>query len=262
MASVGTNYPAEVAAQGVVVHVMNGWENASAGSSDHDAAMIHHTASSSSESPSSCANYSFSQKHYNVLVDRNGEAWIGMRGKSNHGGETAQAPLDEALQGRAGAVSAVERGLSDNSTQANPRFFSVSIQNNGVGEHYSDATVDVAAICVAVALRQLGHPSGGFCSQHRVATSRKIDACGDSCPYDFRPLIDAVLRGDTGDDDMNEADFDRIAADIQRVVTDVLRKENVSGAASYASKVDDREATKLDEIITEVLRREGVISGK
>lgn len=197
MPLVPTDYPQRVAERGVSVNVLAGWESRG-GSADHAALVLHHTASSDHESPSSCADYCFYAAQYapdyNVLVDRTGVAWIGARLKSNSSGEISSVALGEALAGRAGAVSAVQRGLGDD-TSANSQLFAISAQNNGIGEPWSAELVHGIAVCAAVALECLGIPSAGYVTQHRVLTSRKIDACGDACPYDFQPLIAAELGG-------------------------------------------------------------------
>lgn len=189
------DFPQRLAARGLTVNVVGGWESAGAGSADHRAIALHHTASSSGESPSSCANYAFSNKHYNVLVDRFGVVWLGMRNKSNNAGEISGVALDEAHSGRAGSQSAIQRGLSD-TTSSNSTLFAISAQNNGTGEHWSDALCSSMAIVAAVTLECFGRDHAGFVTQHRVLTSRKIDNCGDSCPYDWQALVNEALRGD------------------------------------------------------------------
>src|SRR5215467_12801629 len=114
MSLVPSDYPARVASYGVPVQVLDGWMNRG-GSADQQAVVLHHTASSDKESPSSCANYVFYKAQYapdyNVLVDRTGVAWIGARLKSNSSGNISGTALNEALRGQAGCVSASQRGL-------------------------------------------------------------------------------------------------------------------------------------------------------
>lgn len=197
MTLVPTNFPDLVAARGVPVNVIAGWETRGS-SADHDAVCLHHTASSSNESPSSCANYLFvaagDAPLYNVLVDRYGTAWIGAREKSNNAGQISSVALAEARSGRAGATSAGARGLADD-TSANANLFAIAAQNNGTGESWSDELVDGIAVVAAVALECLGIADAGYVTQHRVLTARKIDNCGDACPYDFQPSIAAALGG-------------------------------------------------------------------
>lgn len=264
MALVPTDLPERLRDAGLIVHVLEGWETRG-DAADHRAVVLHHTASSSNESPSACANYSLvANNHYNLLVDRNGEVWVGAREKSNSSGDISSAPLGEAHAGRAGTVSAVERGLSDD-TSSNSTLMAISAQNNGVGEHWTPALVDGIARSAAVVLEALGIPSEGYVTQHRVLTARKIDNCGDSCPYDYRPLIAAELAGGGGggggEEEMTEQEWDRLASEVQTVVVNVLRKEGVSGAATKADTFSDAEKSDIQRIVTDVLRKEGVSGG-
>jgi hypothetical protein len=197
MPLVPTNYPDLIAARGVPVNVVDGWESRGS-SADHVAVVLHHTASSDKESPSSCANYCFLGAEYapdyNVLVDRTGVAWVGAREKSNSSGDISSVALNEALRGEASCVSAGQRGLGDD-TSANSKLFAISAQNNGVGETWGDDLVYGINVCAAVALECLGLAHAGYVTQHRVLTARKIDNCGGNCPYDFQPGINEVLRG-------------------------------------------------------------------
>lgn len=71
---------------------------------------------------------------------------------------------------------------------------------------------------------------------------------------------DVVCAGGTGggDDDVNESDYARIASDTQRIVTDVLRKEGVSGAKAAADVLSASEKDDVMRILTDVLRKENV----
>lgn len=64
--------------------------------------------------------------------------------------------------------------------------------------------------------------------------------------------------GGSGDDDVNEQDYQRIASDTQRIVTDVLRKEGVSGAKAAADSWSDSEKNDFMRILTDVLRKENI----
>jgi hypothetical protein len=206
MAIIGTDFPDRLARAGLVVHVLEGWESRG-DTANHKAVVLHHTASSSSESPSSCANYSLvANEHYNVICDRNGEVWVGNRNESDSSGKISSVALNEAHRGQAGHVSAVDRGLGDD-TSSNSTLFAVSAQNNGVGEHWSDQLVHAIYVTAAVALEALGIPDAGYTTQHRVLTARKIDNCGDACPYDFQPGIRNELDGDGPDPPKGEPDM-------------------------------------------------------
>ena len=197
MPLIPTDYPQRVAARGVPVQVLAGWESRGS-SADHRAVVLHHTASSDRESPSSCANYVFLAAQYapdyNVLVDRTGTAWIGAREKSNSSGKISSVPLNEARAGRAGSVSAVQRGLGDD-TSDNEGLFAIAAQNNGIGEPWGDAMCNAIAQVAAEALQCLGLAHAGYITQHRVLTARKVDNCGDACPYDWQTLVQAALAG-------------------------------------------------------------------
>lgn len=177
MPLVPLDFPQRCAAAGLPVKVLDGWESRGS-SADHRAVVYHWTASSSSESPSSCANYCFTQAEYapdyNVLVDRDGVVWIGAREKANSSGEISGVALNEALAGATDWRSAASRGLSD-TTSANAQLFAISAQNNGTGEPWSDALVHGMATCAAVALECLGLPHAGYVTHHAALTRRKID---------------------------------------------------------------------------------------
>jgi N-acetylmuramoyl-L-alanine amidase len=197
MPLIPSDYPDRLARAGLAVHVYGDWYTLG-GSADHDAVVLHHTASSSSCAPADDAAYchhgSSDSPLYNVLIDRHGEAWVLAREKANSSGNISSVALHEALEGRAGAVSAGDRGLRDD-TSANASLFAIAAQNDGVGEPWSDALVHGMAAASAVTLEALGLGHAGYVTQHRVLTARKIDCCGNACPYDFQPLVAAELGG-------------------------------------------------------------------
>lgn len=197
MPLVPTDFPQRLAARGLNVQVFSDWA-ACGGSADHRAVVLHHTASSSSARPQDDAAYCHHGTDdaplYNVLVGRDASVWVLTRNKSNSSGKISSVPLNEAFAGHAGATSAGDRGLRDD-TSANDRLFAIAYQNNGTGEPWSSAMVDAGAQVAAVALECLGIPDAGYVTQHRVLTARKIDCCGDACPHDFQPMIAAALDG-------------------------------------------------------------------
>ena len=77
---------------------------------------------------------------------------------------------------------------------------------------------------------------------------------GANFPWDY---VCASSSGG-GDDDVNEQDYARIASDTQRIVTDVLRKEGVSGAKAAADTWSESEKSELYRLVTDVLRKENV----
>jgi N-acetylmuramoyl-L-alanine amidase len=193
---VGVDYPERLRARGLTVHVYDGWES-HGGSASHGAVVLHHTASSSSASPKSDADYchhgSSDAPLYNVLIDRHGEAWVLAREKSNSSGHISSTALNEALRGGAGSESAAQRGLADDCSE-NAKLFAVAAQNNGLGEVWGDALLNGMAQASAAACEMLGLHAGHV-TQHRVLTARKIDCCGDHCPYDLQALVrDAMGR--------------------------------------------------------------------
>jgi N-acetylmuramoyl-L-alanine amidase len=200
MTLVPTDLPQRIAARGVPVNIIDGWES-HGGSADHQAVVFHWTASSRNESPSSCANYSFlssdDSPHYNVIVDRFGACWIGAREKSNSSGKISGVALNETLAGHANVSSAASRGLDD-TTSANAELFAISAQNDGVGEPWSAALVDNMSIVCAVVLEALGIADVGYIAHHASLTSRKIDLTpGHGCPdrYGWYDRINRALRG-------------------------------------------------------------------
>jgi hypothetical protein len=191
-----TDYPTRLANAGLRVKVCDGWQS-NGSSADHRAICLHHTASSSSETPDSCANYSFwaadTAPHYNVLITRDACVWVGARGKSNNAGEISGTALDEVLRGQANLRSAAERGLSD-TTSANAQLLGVAIQNNGTGETYPQSVVDATAQVCAVTLPLLGCATEKFATTHRSLTARKIDPSGDGLDPEcwHREIADAM----------------------------------------------------------------------
>jgi N-acetylmuramoyl-L-alanine amidase len=196
VALVPSDFPQRLAARGLNVHVFGDWSTCGS-SADHRAVVLHHTASGSSTRPEDDAAYCHHGKGYplyNVLIDRIGDAWVLARERSESSGDISSVALNEALGGRAGSVSAAERGLRDD-TSANSRLFAISAQNNGVGEPWSDALVDGMAVAGAVACECLELPHAGYVTQHRVLTARKVDCCGDSVPYDLQARVAHAMRG-------------------------------------------------------------------
>ncbi|HEY7009079.1 MAG TPA: N-acetylmuramoyl-L-alanine amidase [Jatrophihabitantaceae bacterium] len=212
MPLVPTDFPSRLQAAGLKVNVVDGWTSRG-GSADHRAVVFHWTASSSGESPSSCANYVFFGAQYapdyNVLVDRTGVVWVGARNKANSSGDISGTALNEALAGQTNWNSAASRGLSD-TTSANAQLFAISAQNNGTGEPWSDALINAMAVCAAVALQCLGLTRSGYVTHHAALTRRKIDLTAGTggCPNGGRwnQLITDALTGKTPsarkDDDM------------------------------------------------------------
>lgn len=191
MSLVPDDYPDRLARAGLRVSVFGDWRTCG-GDANHRAVVLHHTASGSSVSPADDAAYchhgTSDAPLYNVLIGRDGSCWVLTRRKSNSSGKISSVAYQEAIEGRAGAVSASARGLSDGASQ-NASLFAISAQNNGTGEPWSDALIDAMARCASVTLAALGLSSVGYVTQHRVLTARKIDTCGGNCPYDWQPLI-------------------------------------------------------------------------
>jgi N-acetylmuramoyl-L-alanine amidase-like protein len=206
MPLVPTDYPAKLAARGVPVNVFAGWESHGS-SADQRAVVLHHTASGSSTRPEDDAAYchhgSDDSPLYNVLIDRNGCAWVLAREKANSSGKINSTALNEVLAGRANLTPASQRGLSDD-TSNNGALFSIAAQNNGTGEHWSDALINGMAQASACALECLGLSHAGYVTTHRALTARKIDTCGANCPDDWHSIITDALGGGRGpsEDDM------------------------------------------------------------
>jgi hypothetical protein len=164
--------PSRLAAHGLDVRVLGDWLTRGK-PADHRAVVLHHTASSRSTKPeddvAECHRGAANAPLYNALVDRTGVVWLLARNKANSSGDISSVALNEALAGRAGAVSAGARGLRDD-TSANASLFAITAQNDGVGEPWSPVLVESMAIVAAEALRALGLPHAGFVTQHRVLT--------------------------------------------------------------------------------------------
>jgi hypothetical protein len=187
---VPTNLPYLLQNKGLRVKVLGGWEGRG-GTADHKAVVIHHTASSASQSPDACASYIFLGASiaplYNILIDRTGTVWVGAREKSNNAGRISGTALNEVLAGKANLTPAAKRGLKD-TTSNNGALFGISIQNNGLGEPYGPTT-DVAARTAAVVLSVLQKSHAGYSTTHRALTARKPDPSGDACANDWHALI-------------------------------------------------------------------------
>ena len=184
MTLVPSDFPNRIAAEGLQVTVFNDWYGLG-GSADHKAVVLHHTASSAGTSGDADAAYchhgSSDSPLYNVLVSRDGHVYVLAREKSNSSGKINSTALNEAKNGQAQLVTAASRGLPDN-TSANDALFAICAQNDGVGEHWSDALVSAMSITSAVALECLGLSHAGYVTEHRCLTQRKIDPCGPGCP--------------------------------------------------------------------------------
>jgi hypothetical protein len=185
---------------GLEVYVLNGWESYGA-AADHGAAVFHWTASSRSQSPSSCANYcayNDGYPHYNVLVGRDGSVWFLAREKAESSGQISGVALNEALAGQANVSSAASRGLSD-TTSANNRLWAVSAQNDGVGEPWSEQLINAMSVVCALSLQSLG--LGVYHLQHHCGlTARKIDLTPRyGCPArdEWYARIEAAMHGGT-----------------------------------------------------------------
>jgi hypothetical protein len=173
---VGTDFPDRCRDLGVPVNVVGDWANHGS-SADHGAVVFHWTASSAHESPSSCANYcAFGKGYplYNVLMDRTGVAWLLARERSESSGDISGTALNETLNGHANVDSAASRGLPD-TTSANSRLFAISVQNDGVGEPWSEAMIENTSRVCAAALEALGLNNVGYLAHHTSLTARKID---------------------------------------------------------------------------------------
>jgi hypothetical protein len=113
--------------------INNGWERRSRSSGGFDAAPLgvqwHHTASSASvESDLSyMVNGSPDRPVGNVLVDRSGIWWPIAAGAANTSGK--------------GGPNTFSRGVCP-LDKGNTKLFSIEIANSGVGEEYSQATID------------------------------------------------------------------------------------------------------------------------
>lgn len=197
MAKAPADFPDRLAAAGLRVHVFDDWYGLG-GDADHRAVVLHHTASSARAAPADDAAYchhgSGDSPLYNVLVDRTGECWILAGDKSNSSGQISSVALDEVHAGRAGSVSAADRGLRDD-TSSNASLFAISAQNDGTTEPWSAALIDAMALCSAVTLEVLGLERAQFVTLHRVLTGRKVDPSGPGCPYDWQPVITAARGG-------------------------------------------------------------------
>lgn len=200
MALVPTDLPQRLRDAGLVVNVESGWENRG-GSADHDAVVLHWTASSKNESPTSCKNYCFYNAQYapdyNMLVDRTGVVWLGARLKSNSSGDISGTALNEVLAGQAQWASAGSRGLSD-TTSANSRLWAISAQNDGVGEPWSAGLVNGMTIASAVVLKALGLPHAGYLCHHAGLTRRKVDLLTSSSPgvpTDWQQRVNNAMQG-------------------------------------------------------------------
>jgi N-acetylmuramoyl-L-alanine amidase len=185
---------------GLEVYVLDGWESYGA-SADHGALVFHWTASSASQSPSSCANYcayNDGYPHYNVLVGRDGSVWFLAREKSESSGQISGVALDEALAGHANVDSAASRGLPDDDNW-NHRLWAISAQNDGVGEPWSEQLINAMSVVCGLSLEALGLTIGHL-QHHCGLTSRKIDLTPRyGCPgrAEWRARIEAAMHGGT-----------------------------------------------------------------
>ena len=121
-----------------------------------------------------------------VLLARDATAYVIASGRANHAG--------------AGGW----RGLSGNSS-----VLGIEVENNGVGEPWTDQLLDAFARCCAALLEGMGDDTADYCCLHREwAPTRKIDPAGPGFPQDgnaWRARVQAALDN-TGDLTIMDAD--------------------------------------------------------
>lgn len=164
-----TNMADVLRAAGVAVVEQDGWRTRARSSGGYSAGrpwcvMWHHTASSANASAASDANYmsysADSKPIANILLARDGTAWVLAAGATNTNGK------GDACSFSKGTVPADSMNLY---------AIGMEIQNNGVGQAYSQQQID-AAFKVSLALCQAYGLRPDDVQQHvNYAPGRKID---------------------------------------------------------------------------------------
>lgn len=164
-----TNMADVLRAAGVAVVEQDGWQTRARSSGGYSSGrpwcvMWHHTASSANASAASDANYmsysADSKPIANILLARDGTAWVLAAGATNTNGK------GDACSFSKGTVPA---------DSMNTYAIGMEIQNNGVGQAYSQQQIDAAfkvslALCAAYGLQP------DDVQQHvNYAPGRKID---------------------------------------------------------------------------------------
>lgn len=172
--------PQAISNFGVPVKLVSGWESRGSSAFNPQGVVCHHTASSAGSDHPALGICTYGRSDLpgplcNVLLARNGDAYIVASGRANHAG------------------SGGYRGLYGNSS-----VLGIEAENNGVGEPWSQNQLrSYHRICAAMC-SEINRDASWVCG-HKEWTSRKIDPAGINM-NDFRVFVQQVLI--TGGDDV------------------------------------------------------------
>ncbi|MBV9108402.1 MAG: N-acetylmuramoyl-L-alanine amidase [Gemmatimonadetes bacterium] len=125
-----------------------------------------------------------------ILLGRDGTAYLiaGDRARCNHAGKGSSVVLEEVRQGIAPPANASARGLADD-TDGNTYFYGIEVENDGVGEAYSQQQIEALIRINAAICRWKGWTESQII-HHREWTRRKSDM---SWKGDLRGEVGALL---------------------------------------------------------------------
>lgn len=181
--------PHKIAEYGVPVKLVSGWETRGSSVFNPQGVVCHHTASAAGSDHPALGIVTHGRSDLpgplaQVLLARNGDAYIVASGRANHAG------------------SGGYRGLYGNSS-----VLGIEAENNGVGEPWSQNQIrSYHRICAAMC-SAIGRDASWVCG-HKEWTSRKIDPAGINM-NDFRVFVQQVIITG-GDDIMTEAQMNKL----------------------------------------------------
>ncbi len=183
-----TNLSGELRKAGVSVVEVGGWQTRGSASFAPRGGVAHHTAAPQGSNAPSLRICTYGRSDLpgplcNVLLARDGTAFVVAAGRANHAG------------------SGGYRGLSGNSS-----VWGIEAENNGVGEPWSQKQLIAYYQIAAVMANISGFGADMWCG-HKEWTSRKIDPNGIDM-NDFRAKVDAYMGG--GNMPLNDDDIDAI----------------------------------------------------
>ena len=121
----------------------------------------------------------------NVMVGRDGRAYVVASGKANHAGF-------------GGPWRTVPQASPGTGNIGNERIFGLEVVNNGTGEPWSEKVLDSVTRVFAAVLKRLGKDASWCLGHKEWAPTRKIDPSLDMNAY--RARLAAYMEGDMADE--------------------------------------------------------------
>jgi hypothetical protein len=198
--------PDQLEAAGLTVIREWGWDLRGSASFNPQGVVCHHTASAPGNNAPSlgiCINGrpDLPGPLCQILIARDGTCHVIASGTANHAG--------------AGGW----RGLTGNTS-----VFGIEVENNGLGEPWSDHLLDVFARACAALLRGMGDTDADNVCLHREwAPTRKPDPAGPGFPQDgntWRTRVQAALNEGTDDMPLTKEDLFAIGVVVKKCLAD------------------------------------------